>query len=215
MKYINILKSDFYRETYKKIEELKKDYPVNHGFVHIEHVIEQAKNLANVFSLSKKERENLLIACALHDVGYLEGRENHAKTGAEIAKKFLKENNFSDEDIKIICNAISRHGGKEISDFQDPISRCLILADKLDFVESRYDPLNPSVQNFRAIKKVRLHVNDGTLRIFVEDFFDVQSFESSNFERKLKPTLQKLSEVMNMSFTINYIQVAQDNNKSY
>ena len=45
MNYIDILNSDFFKQTYLQIEELKKDYPVNHGFIHIHNVINNSKKL--------------------------------------------------------------------------------------------------------------------------------------------------------------------------
>ena len=77
MDYVDILKSDYYKETYSKIEELKKDFYVNHGFIHIDGVIKNADYLADLFCLTRKQKELLLIASALHDVGYLMGREDH------------------------------------------------------------------------------------------------------------------------------------------
>ena len=39
MNYIDIQNTDFFQNSYSKIEELKKDFPVNHGFIHIKNVI--------------------------------------------------------------------------------------------------------------------------------------------------------------------------------
>ena len=39
MNYLDIVNSDYFKETYSKIEEMKKDFPVNHGFIHVNNVI--------------------------------------------------------------------------------------------------------------------------------------------------------------------------------
>ena len=44
MTYKDILSGEFFFDIYSEIEYLKRDYPVNHGFVHIWHVIQNAKN---------------------------------------------------------------------------------------------------------------------------------------------------------------------------
>lgn len=207
MNYVDIMKSTFFNETYEKIEELKKDFPVNHGFVHVSHVVEMAQQLADIFALSKNEKQNLLIACTLHDIGYLNGREDHPKSGAVLAEKFLKENNFSQNDIIEICNAISCHGGKRLEDYRDPISRCLVLADKFDFIASRYSAKDESVKNYLAIEKVKLEIDLGiTLKIFVKDFFDIAEFESA-YGIKLKKTLQMLAETIKKPFKIDYVNI--------
>ena len=60
MDYKEILKSDYFKETYAKIEELKKDFYVNHGFIHINGVINNAKYLADLFCLNPKQKESIL-----------------------------------------------------------------------------------------------------------------------------------------------------------
>ena len=39
------------------------------------------------------QKELLLIACTLHDIGYLEGRDDHALSGGILAEKYLKKLN--------------------------------------------------------------------------------------------------------------------------
>lgn len=208
MNYIDIIESDFYKNSYQKIEELKKDYPVNHGFVHIKNVLKNAKDLANIFKLSNMQRKNLYIACALHDVGYLNGRENHAKAGSEIAKDYLNKNGFLQKDIEKICNAIACHGGKQLSDYKDNVALCLILADKLDFAWTRYNPLDPSVKLFLAVDRVKFEKNDSaTIKVYLKDDIDIQEFESAYTNRKLKKVLEFLTEVLNMPAKIQYIKI--------
>ena len=57
MNYQDILESKYFNETYAKIEELKKDFCVNHSFIHINGVIKSAKYLADLFCLNFKQKE--------------------------------------------------------------------------------------------------------------------------------------------------------------
>lgn len=138
MTYKEILNSEYFKQTYSLIEELKKDYPANHGFIHVNHVIDNAKKCVKEFGLSQEEEKLLLIACALHDIGYTLGRENHAYNGSVLAREVLKGSDLTEEEVDIVCCAIANHGGDKIEEFTDKVSLCLILADKLDFIESRY-----------------------------------------------------------------------------
>lgn len=208
MRYTDIMKSDFFVSTYEKIEEMKKDYPVNHGFVHIEHVVENAKELADTFHLTDEEKENLYVACVLHDVGYLNGRENHARVGAEIAKEYLQQNGFSQRDVGVICDAIACHGGKDLADYQSKVALCLVLADKLDFVSSRYNALDPDVKNFLAVDSVKLYVGDeAIIKIYLKDDINIEEFETAYTNRKLKKVLEKLTEALHMPCDIQYIRL--------
>lgn len=136
--YKDICKSDYFKEKYAKIEELKKDFPVNHGFVHVSHVLKNAKRLAKLFNLDKKDAQLLLIAASLHDIGYLDNRDNHPQSGAVLAKEYLKDK-LPEEDLSKVCLMIASHGGKHKDDYQNLCCICMILADKLDFIASRYD----------------------------------------------------------------------------
>ena len=203
------MQTDFYRKTYSEVEELKKDFPVNHGFLHVNHVLANAKKLAKIFGLNKNERRQLYIASVLHDIGYIKGREEHAKSGGEMAKEFLEKNGFSQSDVSVICDAISRHGGKDISDYQSPISLCLVLADKLDFVGSRYNPNiaeHPVNPIYLAIKSLDLAIfpNEIVLKFQVKKDFNPQEFISGHFGRKLTLVFSTLSEVLGKPYRFEY-----------
>lgn len=70
--------------------------------------------------LAEKRRLNIElveIIAVLHDVAVITtgSYKDHAKKGGIVAKKILeKSNNFSKEEIKIICEAIAHHSEKEI-----------------------------------------------------------------------------------------------------
>ena len=209
MNYEDILNSDYFKETYSKIEKIKKDYPVNHGFTHIQNVIKNALRIAEVFGLNNKEKELLLIACTLHDIGYIDSRDNHALNGAILAREYLKNNKFSNEDINVICDAIRNHGGKKAEDFIDVISMCLVIADKLDFVSSRY---NKSMLEYpkRAIfpnildTLIELSDNNMILKIIVNNEFSVSLFEEQNYFVKLNDFMKLLAKKLDTSYKIKY-----------
>lgn len=209
MNYIDILNSDYFKETYSKIEELKKDFPVNHGFIHINNVIENAKRLSVTFKLTEKETDLLLIACALHDIGYLNGRDDHAYNGSLIAKEVLEKWDFNENDIKIISTAIGNHGGKDISNYSDIISICLIIADKIDFISTRYDSSRlkeAHSKTFPTIKETYLdYLNDElTLNVIVTNEFPINSFKESSYYNKLTTFLTLLSERLNAKYKIEF-----------
>ena len=209
MDYMDIVTSNYFKETYEKIEQLKKDFPVNHGFVHINNVINNAIRVADVFGLDNQERRLLLIASALHDIGYLDGREDHALNGAILARRFLEENCFSSVEIDGICSAIKSHGGKNISDYNNRVSMCLIIADKLDFVSSRYN------KNMLDDNKSKIYPHifdtyikqceDLALYIVVDNLFDYRLFEDSSYFRKLNEFMSLLSLNVGKQYRIEYV----------
>lgn len=210
MNYIDIINSNYFKQTYSKIEELKKDFPVNHGFIHINNVINNCKRLAKVFSLDNKQEELLLVAASLHDIGYLNGRDDHAYNGGLLVKDVLKSLNFNNEDIEIISKAIKNHGGKNEEDYNDVISMCLIIADKLDFINTRYDKNKLSEDYLKTFPNIidtfiDYLNNEIILNIVINKNFSKETFTSSSYHNKLNNFLTLLSNRLKCTYKIEYI----------
>lgn len=140
MNYLDILQDREIMAIYNQIDILKQHEPKHYGNIHVLCTIEYAHQLSLCFNLTKKEKELLLMACTLHNIGHLNGKTLHAQTGAEMARSYLKKHNVNIKDINTICSAISSHTGKRGDNFYDNVSACLILADKMDFGASRIKP---------------------------------------------------------------------------
>ena len=117
--------------------------------------------------------------------------------------------NFNDEDIEIISNAIKNHGGKDIENYKDIISMCLICADKLDFISSRYDLSrlsDDSLKIFPYILDTYLDYtnNEIILNIVITGNFDLDIFNSSSYYNKLNKFLELLSNKLNSNYKIQY-----------
>lgn len=77
-----------------------------HNIAHTQRVVEQAKNLAELSKIDETNKNLLLTAAWLHDLGYTEGIENHEAKSVEIATSFLKQLKCPDDDIKTINDLI-------------------------------------------------------------------------------------------------------------
>ncbi len=137
MNYIDILNDENVIEAYKRIDEINP-YPFNHGLKHIKNVCDIMNKLCEVLNISKDENEALLISCALHDIGQVDGREEHGRKSKEylIAKfgKELENIPFYDE----ILNAIEKHDNP--CDSSNSLF-CLLVqfCDKMDFSKERLE----------------------------------------------------------------------------
>jgi len=78
-----------------------------HNFTHTAEVAKVAEEIANAICIGEKEKEALLIAAWFHDIGHIETCEGHEDIGIEMATKFLKENNYSDEGIGKVVSLIN------------------------------------------------------------------------------------------------------------
>lgn len=79
--------------------------------------------------------EALSIATLFHDIGYcdVENIENHAKTGAEYCRKYLKQIEYDAEKSEFICDLIARHSDKD--KMQDDIPMELVLLMEADLLD--------------------------------------------------------------------------------
>lgn len=215
MIYQQIMQTQFFNDTYSKIEELKKDFPVNHGFIHIDHVIDNAEKISKAFNLTERQRELLLIAATLHDIGYLIGRDDHPKNGAILAKEFLiGKYNLSNKEIDIVCQAIANHSAKNPDECRDIISLCMIFADKMDFISSRYsdDTITfPNVIPFKKIKEV-IPDFDGkifTIKIIVDNCSneEIKNYPTLHYFIKLKKVFENIENVQNFKCKLYFCNV--------
>lgn len=210
MTYLEILSSDFFWDTYSQIEYMKNDFPVNHGFVHVYSVIKWCKKLSEIFQLSEKEKELLLISATLHDIGYTHGRDDHATYGAIDAREYL-DGKLAKEDIDRVCSAIANHSGKKIEDYIDNVSMCLILSDKFNFEKTRYrlDPNYPSTKKMSTIENIELIKNDEDYDLVITTTtHDLKDTMSENYYlNKLQKKLDILYDAKNIKINIKIIEV--------
>ncbi|SHM83794.1 Pycsar system effector family protein [Polaribacter sp. KT 15] len=79
---------------------------VYHNLAHTQRVVESVKEIAESLKLDNIALENLVIAAWFHDIGYVEGSDNHEQKSIKIAAKFLKENNFDEKRIQVVSEVI-------------------------------------------------------------------------------------------------------------
>lgn len=136
MNYIDFLNDPKVVEAYQKIDETNTE-KFNHGMKHVKNVCNIMNDLCTLFNIEKEEKEALMIAAALHDIGIVEGRDNHAAK----SRKYIEEN-FSDElqnnrYYNEILTAIESHS--DIREGDTFFTQLLQAADKFDFTKNRLE----------------------------------------------------------------------------
>lgn len=136
--YKDILKDNNIIKEYEKIDNQNK-YPFNHGLQHIENVCEIMEKLCNSLNITGEEKECLLIASALHDIGQVNGRENHGLKARDYIinnyQEKLKQLKFYDD----ILNAVADHDKKENLLSLPLFTNLVCFADKMDFTYKRLE----------------------------------------------------------------------------
>jgi uncharacterized protein len=97
----------------KTLSELKlsvfdklPDYLFYHNFDHTLNVFDAADKLCKAALLDREEAEDLMLAAAFHDVGYIEYYHNNESVAASRAEESLTKEGFSQLRITRISNMI-------------------------------------------------------------------------------------------------------------
>ena len=136
----NIISDKEILNKYKAIDTINK-YPFNHGMKHINNVVCLVDKIAPLFNLSKREIEILKTCEILHDLGQVDGRDNHGLKAAIFAKEYLpKLNYFTNNEIEIIYSAINTHDEKnDYTKLENKFSWFVNFIDKMDFSRNRLE----------------------------------------------------------------------------
>ena len=148
-------------ENLKKVvkSKLGKNDPA-HDF---EHVMRVYRNAERICKSENGNKKLILSAVLLHDIIKIKNRKDSALKSAKLSEKILKDYSFSNDQIKIICDAIKEHSfskGKIPSTIEGKI---LQDADRLDAIGAIglarvfsfsgsnnrpfYDPIDPFSKN--------------------------------------------------------------------
>ncbi len=138
------------------IESLKKDPELNalisradknlsiigyteHGWSHVLRVSKRAGMIAKSLGYPENEILRAELAGLMHDIGNAVHRDEHAYSGAIIARSLLLKHKFDYEDVVEVMAAIGSHDDEK----GEPISvssAALIIADKSDVLRNRVRP---------------------------------------------------------------------------
>ncbi len=96
-------------ELEKEVEKLFLNAKVKliyHNFEHTKDFVNSMKTLIEAAGITGEDKENLIIAGYLHDIGCINGLNDHEERGAELAEKILSKYGFNKERIEKIKDLI-------------------------------------------------------------------------------------------------------------
>lgn len=90
----------------KKLEDELPDYLYYHSINHVLDVLSAAENLAGLEGIEGESLTLLKTAVLYHDCGFIKQSNDHEMIGCQIVREYLPAFNYSEEQIKIICDMI-------------------------------------------------------------------------------------------------------------
>lgn len=183
--YEKLLHNNNYRETVKKIENIRfitdGKWDWEHGLGHYKRVAQFTKEILSQLKVDERTIELGMVAALLHDVGLVKGDKiDHAIESSKIFMNYLDKDDISKEEEETLKQAISDHSkGNNIKSI---IGLALVLADKLDVTYQRtenstiQDTMNKEIQK---IKKVTIKITNEDLMInyTTDDDFNLNIFK--------------------------------------
>jgi uncharacterized protein len=125
-------------EIMNQIENLKKidkNKLANNDPAHdFEHVMRVYRNAERICKIENGNKKLILSAVLLHDIIKIKNRKNSALKSARLSEKILKQNYFSDNEIRIISDAIKDHSFSKCKIPSTIEGKILQDADRLDAI---------------------------------------------------------------------------------
>ena len=206
MNYIDILNNNKVIENYNKIDNINP-YSFNHGLKHVKNVCNIMDKLCGTLDITGEEKDALLIASALHDIGQVDGREEHGRK----AKEFLIDNFELELKNQPFYNqmleAIEKHDNPCV--IENSLFTLLVqFCDKMDFSKDRLE------DNYRERFRYYCYENiDNVDFIYNEENFGIniitsnidnftEMFLNENFSKKVINAVEVLAKKLNRKMII-------------
>ena len=203
-KFEQIVNDEKIIQQYNKIsefEDLDKGW-AHHNLEHVKNVSKLVEVLLKKLNYDEDFIEEAKIAAILHDVGALEGKNNHALRSYEFAKKYFDENNILLKNRELVLDAIKSHSDGFNSD--NIMTLTLIISDKLDIKHTRVAKEGYNVKGMRQlqyIKDILVDIDNKNLEIkFICDYkININELEEFYFMIKVFRAIKTFSEKMNLT----------------
>lgn len=204
----NILKNDpIIFQIYKAIEkkEIRDGGWAFHNYEHVKNVSKISEKILRDLNFDENTIYKSKIACLLHDIGALQGKENHAQRSFEYSKKLFEEHNWIFDGNESILDAIQNHSSGFETD--NIITLSIILADKLDIKKNRITDAGKKIKGNRQyghIEDINISINESILTItFITDNkLDFEEVNSYYFTDKVFKAIEAFSKKFNLRYNV-------------
>lgn len=202
------------KELYNKIDEAEEKNEnawAHHNFTHVNNVTKMIEQiLKDLHYSNNKLIEDAKIAGILHDIGALQGKQNHAERSYKFAKKYLKENNINLANEELVLQAIKNHSAG--FDTDNIIQQVLILADKLDVKYTRITKNGLKIEGMRQmqyIKDVLINIDKTKIKVkFVcDEKINKKELEEYYFMKKVGNAIKSFASKFGLKFEVLFNEI--------
>ncbi len=205
--YNEILNDDSIKSLYNEIEIIE-DKEKGWAYHNYDHVLNVTKIVEKTLSSIGSNQEFILkakIACLLHDVGALQGKDNHSYRSYEFAKNYFKNNNIVFDGIEDVLEAIKIHS--DGFDTNNLIALSLVFADKLDIKKTRITEEGKKIignRQYAHIEDIIININNNCLIVnFITDGnINIKELNEYYFTKKVFNAIKSFSNKVGLTWKI-------------
>lgn len=147
-----------------KYEEKANNIFAKHDYTHALNVTNMVETILKKLNYDEDIIEAAKIACILHDIGCIKGKEGHANRSYQMAKEYFKNNSIIFKKQEEVLDAIKNHSVG--FDTDNIITLALIFSDKVDIKKERLTKEGYKVEGFKEIQ----HIKDIDITIDEKNF---------------------------------------------
>jgi predicted metal-dependent HD superfamily phosphohydrolase len=177
-------------DIYNKIESPENNdrFWTFHGLRHVNNVIETVENTLIQLGYDDEYIENAKIAALLHDLGMLEGKEDHDIRSYEKTKKYLEDTHINLKYKEEVLDAIRSH--RDIVQSDNIMALVLVFADKIDIKKTRLAPKGYDIvglRQYQYIDDININKEDNNFKVqfIVDSNCNKQELEDYYFTPKV------------------------------
>jgi predicted metal-dependent HD superfamily phosphohydrolase len=129
-----------------------------HNFIHTTFTVNKAEEILRNTDVSPEDQEKVLLALWFHDTGYIECAKEHEEEGVKIAKNFLHNENYPENDIDDVSKLIL--ATKITYQPQNLLEKIVKDADCSHFASHDYNDISDALRKEWELTNVRCFSND-------------------------------------------------------
>ncbi len=193
-----------YEEVYSfLITKLERELPswlTYHNAEHTNNVIAAATHLATTENISGNELVLLKTAALFHDAGFLENHNKHEELSCKLAKKYLPDYEYSENEIAIICEMIIATRLPQSP--KTELAKYLCDADLFYLGTDKYDEYADKI--FSEFKKTGQVRTKTEWQIKQADFLAAHSYFTNTAKQEREPQKQLVLKKIKAAITANH-----------
>ena len=177
---------------------LKDRLPVEfvyHNINHTNRVVDAAREIIDHSTLTDDEIEVLMISTWFHDVGYIDGCDDHETRSKEYASKFLKDKGVDDERMEKVKDCIDATRVEQEPD--NLMEKVIKDADSAHLASDDFEATSELLRQEWKLMDIKDHDPDEWIDVNIQMLSNIHRYYTSYAKENWQPKKQEnLSELL-------------------